>query len=248
VAPVERGEVQPHRGVRIGLSGKDGELHAGSGVGRDGSEGTIMEPDATRIPRNRRRRPTVPETTPAQKGNKRSRRTRRPTPSLGWREWVGLPEHGVDWVKAKVDTGARTSSLHAAGLHTFEMENREWVRFSVYPWQRSSADAVLVEARVLDRRRVRSSSGATERRPVVVLPVRIGDQVVDVEFTLTRRDQMGFRMLLGRQALRGRFLVDTGRSYLLGQPPRPERRANRASEVNPDGAKLTEPGEDRADD
>ena len=190
----------------------------------------------------------MPETTPAQKGTKRSRRTRRPTPSLGWREWVGLPEHGVDWVKAKVDTGARTSSLHAAGLHTFEMENREWVRFSVYPWQRSSADAVLVEARVLDRRRVRSSSGDTERRPVVVLPVRIGDQMVDVEFTLTRRDQMGFRMLLGRQALRGRFLVDTGRSYLLGQPPRPERRANRASEVDPDGATLTEPGEDRADD
>jgi len=160
---------------------------------------------------------------------------------------VGLPDHGIDWVKAKVDTGARTSSLHAAGLHTFEVENREWVRFSVYPWQRSSAGAVLVEARVLDRRQVRSSSGTTERRPVVVLPVRIGDQVVDVEFTLTRRDQMGFRMLLGRQALRGRFLVDTGRSYLLGQPPRPERRANRAPEEPSDGAPPVGPGEDRSD-
>ena len=130
-----------------------------------------------------------------------------------------------------MDTGARTSSLHAAGLHTFQVENREWVRFHVYPWQRSTADAVQVEARVLDRRQVRSSSGNTERRPVVVLPVRIGSRTVDVEFTLTRRDQMGFRMLLGRQALRRRFLVDTGRSYLLGQPPGPLRRANRSADV-----------------
>ena len=155
----------------------------------------------------------------------------RTLPTLGWREWVGLPEYGVDWLKAKVDTGARTSSLHAAGLHTFEVENREWVRFHIYPWQRSTAAAVQVEARVLDRRQVRSSSGTTERRPVVVLPVRIGSQIVDVEFTLTRRDQMGFRMLLGRQALRRRFLVDTGRSYLLGQPPKSLKQANRSRDV-----------------
>jgi len=167
--------------------------------------------------------------------NKRKRSPNKPPPALGWREWVGLPEHGLEWVKAKVDTGARTSSLHAAGLHTFEVENREWVRFSIYPWQRSTTDAIQIEARVLDRRRVRSSSGTTERRPVVVLPVRMGNKIYDVEFTLTRRDEMGFRMLLGRQALRGRFLVDTGRSYLLGQPPRTERRANRtpSSETNP---------------
>ncbi|MBT5904986.1 MAG: hypothetical protein HOH27_04180 [Acidimicrobiaceae bacterium] len=166
---------------------------------------------------------------------KRKRTPKKPPPALGWREWVGLPEHGLEWVKAKVDTGARTSSLHAAGLHTFELENREWVRFSIYPWQRSTTDAIQIEARVLDRRRVRSSSGTTERRPVVVLPVRMGNKIYDVEFTLTRRDEMGFRMLLGRQALRGRFLVDTGRSYLLGQPPRTERRANRtpSSETNP---------------
>ena len=157
--------------------------------------------------------------------------TARSQPTLGWREWVGLPEYGVDWLKAKVDTGARTSSLHAAGLHTFEVENREWVRFHIYPWQRSTAAAVQVEARVLDRRQVRSSSGTTERRPVVVLPVRIGSQIVDVEFTLTRRDQMGFRMLLGRQALRRRFLVDTGRSYLLGQPPKSLKQANRSRDV-----------------
>jgi hypothetical protein len=173
---------------------------------------------------------------------KRKRSPKKPPPTLGWREWVGLPEHGLEWVKAKVDTGARTSSLHAAGLHTFEVENREWVRFSIYPWQRSTTDAIQVEARVLDRRRVRSSSGITERRPVVLLPVRMGNKIYDVEFTLTRRDEMGFRMLLGRQALRGRFLVDTGRSYLLGQPPRTERRANRApsSETGPEPDKNPE--------
>ena len=173
---------------------------------------------------------------------KRKRSPKKPPPALGWREWVGLPEHGLEWVKAKVDTGARTSSLHAAGLHTFEVENREWVRFSIYPWQRSTTDAIQVEARVLDRRQVRSSSGITERRPVVLLPVRMGNKIYDVEFTLTRRDEMGFRMLLGRQALRGRFLVDTGRSYLLGQPPRTERRANRApsSETGPEPDKNPE--------
>jgi len=167
---------------------------------------------------------------------KRKRSPKKPPPALGWREWVGLPEHGLEWVKAKVDTGARTSSLHAAGLHTFEVENREWVRFSIYPWQRSTTDAIQIEARVLDRRRVRSSSGTTERRPVVVLPVRMGKKIYDVEFTLTRRDEMGFRMLLGRQALRSRFLIDTSRSYLLGQPPRTKRRANRApsSETDPE--------------
>ncbi len=173
---------------------------------------------------------------------KRKRSPKKPPPTLGWREWVGLPGHGLEWVKAKVDTGARTSSLHAAGLHTFEVENREWVRFSIYPWQRSTTDAIQVEARVLDRRQVRSSSGITERRPVVLLPVRMGNKIYDVEFTLTRRDEMGFRMLLGRQALRGRFLVDTGRSYLLGQPPRTERRANRApsSETGPEPDKNPE--------
>jgi hypothetical protein len=171
-----------------------------------------------------------PSKKPSRKPSRKPPRART-QPTLGWREWVGLPDHGVEWLKAKVDTGARTSSLHAAGLHTFQVENREWVRFHVYPWQRSTADAVQVEARVLDRRQVRSSSGSTERRPVVILPVRIGSRTVDVEFTLTRRDQMGFRMLLGRQALRRRFLVDTGRSYLLGQPPRPLRRTNRSTDA-----------------
>ncbi|MBC8364189.1 MAG: ATP-dependent zinc protease [Actinobacteria bacterium] len=144
-------------------------------------------------------------------------------PVLGWREWVSLPDHGLPWVKAKVDTGARTSALHATGLVTFERDGTEWVRFRVHPWQRSSVDSVKLEAPVLDRRMVRPSSGVARLRPVVLLPVRIGPSTVTVEFTLTRREQMGFRMLLGRQAIRGRFAVDPGRSYLTGRPPRSER-------------------------
>jgi hypothetical protein len=144
-------------------------------------------------------------------------------PVLGWREWVGLPDHGVEWVKAKVDTGARTSALHATGLKTVDRGGGEWVRFRVHPWQRSRQDSTVLEAPVADRRMVRSSSGEAELRPVVLLPVRIGDRLVTIEFTLTRREQMGFRMLLGRQAIRGRFTVDPGRSYLTGQPPRTER-------------------------
>lgn len=157
-----------------------------------------------------------------------------PRSTLGWREWVSLPEHGVEWMKAKVDTGARTSSLHAFGIEAFTRDGVPWVRFEVHPWQRSTGGVVTVEAPVLDLRWVRSSSGERERRHVVSLPVRVAGQTTTVEVTLANRDAMGFRMLLGRQALRPRFLVDPGRSYLGARPPRATREANRA-ELLPDG-------------
>lgn len=149
---------------------------------------------------------------------------------LGWREWVGLPRHGVEWVKAKVDTGARTSSLHAFDIRPFDRDGEPWVRFEVHPWQRSTRSAVTLTTRVIDERLVRSSSGEAQVRPVVRLPVRIGGIVAPVELTLTRRDAMGFRMLLGRQALRRRFVVDPARSYLGGRPPKETREANLAPE------------------
>ena len=149
-------------------------------------------------------------------------------PSLvGWREWVGLPQLGIDWLKAKVDTGAQTSSLHAFGLREFERDGEPWVRFEVHPWQRSADDAVRVELPVHDRRKVRSSSGHSERRAVVLMDVRLRGRVIPAEVTLTRRDAMGFRMLLGRELLRNGFLVDAGASYLGGKAPRSVRRANR---------------------
>lgn len=147
--------------------------------------------------------------------------------AAGWREWVGLPSIGVDWVKAKVDTGARTSAIHAFDLETFTRDGADWVRYSIHPWQRSDDDAADAESRVLDRRRVRSSSGHDEERFVVAMDVRLVGRTVTAEMTLSRRDEMGFRMLVGREALRQGFLVDPGRSYLGGRPPRRTRRKNR---------------------
>lgn len=146
---------------------------------------------------------------------------------VGWREWIGLPAWGVDWIKVKVDTGARTSALHAFGLTTTTRDGVDVVRFAIHPWQRSARDERWVEAEQIDERTVTSSSGASAVRPVVLAEVRIGETVRQIELTLTRRDEMGFRMLLGRQAIRGAFLVDPGRSYLHGRPDRAIRRRNR---------------------
>ncbi len=143
---------------------------------------------------------------------------------VGWREWVSLPAWDVAWVKAKVDTGARTSSLHAWDLATFDRGGAPWVRFAIHPWQDSDRDEVQVEAPLVDHREVRSSSGAAEPRPVVRTELSLAGRLVAAEVTLARRDEMGFRMLVGREALRGRFLVDPERSYLGGKPPRALRR------------------------
>jgi len=144
---------------------------------------------------------------------------------VGWREWVALPGIGVPWIKAKLDTGARSSTMHAYDLSI--VARGKGVRFKVRPWQRSVEDAVEVELPVHDRRIVRSSSGHTERRYVVLLDVEIAGRIVRAETTLSNRDQMGFRMLVGRQALRQGFVVDPGRSFLGGRAPKLVRRRNR---------------------
>lgn len=147
--------------------------------------------------------------------------------STGWREWIALPDLGVDWIKAKIDTGARTSSLHAFDVAEFTRDGEDWVRFAVHPWQESQEDAVVHECRVHDRRAVRSSSGHAEDRIVVILRMRLAGKEVAGEVTLTNRDEMGFRMLIGRQVLRRGFLVDPARSFLGGRAPREARRRNR---------------------
>lgn len=149
------------------------------------------------------------------------------TSVVGWREWVGLPGVGVDWMKAKIDTGARTSSLHAFALEEFERDGEWWARFEVHPWQRSAEDAVVVEVPVLDRRTVRSSSGHSQHRVVVRLDLRLLDRVVPAEVTLTRRDEMGFRLLIGREVLEQGYVVDVSTSYRGGRPGRDVRRSNR---------------------
>ena len=152
------------------------------------------------------------------------------TSVAGWREWVSLPELGVEWIKAKLDTGARTSALHAFDIEEFDRDGRPWVRFSIHPWQRSAKDAVTVELPVHDVRQVRSSSGHVQQRYVVIVVIRIGLRRVHTEVTLTRRDEMGFRLLIGREALKRGFLVDARHSYVGGRPERVVRRRNRGKD------------------
>jgi hypothetical protein len=127
---------------------------------------------------------------------------------------VALPELSPVSLKAKIDTGARTSTLHAFGLSLEERKGEAWVEFEVHPLQRSRAYATRVACRVEDFRRIRSSTGHSEQRPIIRTPIRLGGHDFEIELTLTSRDDMGFRMLVGRAAIRRRFLVDAGRSYL----------------------------------
>ncbi len=144
---------------------------------------------------------------------------------IGWREWLALPQLGIEWVKAKVDTGARTSCLHAYFLETFQRRGKDFVRFDMHPFQRNKKKKVRCEAKIADLRRVTDSGGHIEERIVIVTPVQIGTQVWPIELTLTNRETMGFRMLLGRTAISNRFLVNPGRSYLTRKSPkRPKRK------------------------
>lgn len=145
---------------------------------------------------------------------------------VGWREWVALPQAGVEWVKAKIDTGARSSAIHAFDLEAYDVDGQERVRFSVHPWQRSDEDHVELSLPLLDRREVRSSNGQTEQRYAVALDVRLAGRTVTTVMTLSNRDEMGFRMLIGREALARGFLVDAALSYAGGRPRRAVRRKN----------------------
>jgi len=135
---------------------------------------------------------------------------------IGWREWVALPALGIDALKAKVDTGARSSALHAFDVKVFERDGFWMVRFKVHPLQRDSQKTVSLVAELFDERQVRNSRGRLELRPVIQTAVELMGQRWPIELTLTNRDEMGFRMLLGRQAVRGKFAIDPGRSFLAG--------------------------------
>ena len=137
----------------------------------------------------------------------------RTLPIIGWREWLALPDLGVERIKAKVDTGARTSALHAISLKTYSESGQEWAQFMVYPLDGSKA-RISVVVPVLEWRRIKSSNGKTEKRPVIVTDIDILGKRWPIELTLTRRDEMSFRMLLGRQAIRNRVLVNAGQSFL----------------------------------
>jgi hypothetical protein len=137
--------------------------------------------------------------------------------TVGWREWVSLPQLGITKIKAKLDTGARSSALHAFAITVYRKHGINTVRFGVHPYQRTTAETIFTEAALFDRRLIRSSSGHTKFRPVILTELVLMGQTRKIELTLVNRSEMGFRMLIGRQALRGLFVVDANRSFVSGR-------------------------------
>ena len=134
---------------------------------------------------------------------------------VGWREWLSLPELGIHKIKAKVDTGARTSALQAFDIRYFKQRGRLMVHFKVHPIQRDTSFRIEATAPVFDQRDIRNSAGDIQHRPVIQTDACLGNHQWPIELTLANREVMGFRMLLGREAVRHRFWVDPGSSYLM---------------------------------
>lgn len=142
------------------------------------------------------------------------------TLTLGWREWVTLPQLGIPQIKAKVDTGARTSALHAFSVRVFQEGDKERVEFMLHPIQKDNETVVTCVADILDRRTVTDSGGHKEERFVISTELAIGKYSWPIEVTLTARDDMLFRMLIGRTAIKNIAQVDPARSYLVGKKKR----------------------------
>jgi len=136
---------------------------------------------------------------------------------VGSEEWISLNELNIPFIKARVDSGAKTSSMHAVNIQSFQKDNELWVKFDVFPLQNDGKRKVSCEALVIDKRVVKSSSGDREQRYVVRTSMSLKDQRWDIELTLTNRDSMGYRMLLGREAMRGKIIVDPAVSFLTGE-------------------------------
>jgi hypothetical protein len=141
-------------------------------------------------------------------------------PTLGWREWAALPDLGIPRIKCKVDTGARSSALHAFYLEPFVSRGKQRIRFGIHPLQKRTDRECNCTADVLDQRMVTDSGGHREQRYVIETTVVIGDESWLIEITLTDRDTMRFRMLLGRTAMKKKFVVNPASSYLAGKPRR----------------------------
>ncbi len=132
---------------------------------------------------------------------------------IGWREWVSFPELKIKTIKAKIDTGAKTSALHVSNIKIYKRTNK--VTFTIHPVQRQRHPVKNVTADYLGERSIKSSNGETSVRPVIETKLKIGKRSYSIELTLMNRDLMGFRLLLGRSALKDQYLVDAGQSFLL---------------------------------
>ncbi|AMF93665.1 ATP-dependent zinc protease [Vibrio fluvialis] len=134
---------------------------------------------------------------------------------VGWRETLSLPGLGIDKINAKIDTGARTSCLHAFKVESFTKEEALWVRFWIHPLQHNVDKVTVCEAEVVDERTVRDSGGHEETRFVIKSDLSLGGETWSAEITLTNRENMAFRMLLGRTAMHHRIVVDPTESFLI---------------------------------
>ncbi len=133
---------------------------------------------------------------------------------IGWREMLALPELNVDHIKVKIDTGARTSALHAFNCQELKRDDKTMIRFEIHPLQRDNKQTIVAEAELLEYRRITNSGGHAQIRPVILTTAKLGEHQWQIELTLTNRDVMGFRMLLGRQAMKNRFAINPGKSFL----------------------------------
>lgn len=147
--------------------------------------------------------------------------------TVGWREWVSLPGLGIARIKAKLDTGARTSALHALRCDRYTEGGAPHVRLHVQPRQRADGRVLVVETAIVDERTVSDSSGHRERRIVIASELTLGTAHWPIELTITNRDSLRFRMLLGRSAMQGHLIIDPDRSYVLGKPDKAKSRVAR---------------------
>ena len=141
-----------------------------------------------------------------------------PLITVGWREWCQLPDLGLPPIKAKVDTGARTSCLHAFSIEPYSKNDKQWVRFGIHPHQEDTKTEIFCDAEVIDQREVSDSGGHKELRYVIQTRLILDQQEWPIEVTLTNRDSMLFRMLLGRTAMHNHIIVNPAKSFVLGEP------------------------------
>lgn len=136
---------------------------------------------------------------------------------VGNQEWCAFPDLGIPAIKARIDSGAKTSSIHAFNISPFKRDGQSWVSFEVHPLQNNRRTVVRCEKPVIDKRSIKSSSGISESRYVISAPIKIGGEIWDIQLTLANRDSMGYRMLLGREAMEGKIVIDPGASFNMGE-------------------------------